>query len=160
MSLYYVFTVIESHDGQQPKNLSEANEKNFSGCLQKEVFFDTFTKKEIFWHKNGELHRDNDLAAYFRFTDGILTEQEWYKEGVLHRENNMVARDWCYLKQWVVNGKLHRTNGPAEIEIHYTQDSSIEYKTWYIDNIEYSEDDYWNNPLVLQYKLSKILGIK
>ena len=160
MSLYYVFTVIESHDGQQPKNLSEANEKNFSGCLQKEVFFDTFTKKEIFWYKNGKLHRDNDLAAYFRFNEGQLTEQEWYKEGELHRDNNMIARDWYDLKQWIVHGKLHRTDGPAEIEIHHTKDSIEEYKTWYIDDTEYSIEEYWNHPTVVEYKLNEILGKK
>lgn len=47
----------------------------------------------------------------------------------------------------------HRLNGPA-IEYDYGG-----YKGWYIEGKEYTEEQFWNHPLVVENKFNKILEL-
>jgi hypothetical protein len=59
----------------------------------------------------------------------------WYLNGKLHRTDGP-AIEWANdSKSWWMNGEYHRTNGPA---IEYANGS----KFWYINGIEYSEEDF------------------
>ena len=49
------------------------------------------------------------------------------------------------------HGAFHRLDGPAIIW-------SSGYASYYVNNVEYSEQEYWNHPLVIAYKLEKILS--
>jgi hypothetical protein len=55
-----------------------------------------------YWYKNGEFHRDNDLAAII-FSNG---NKYWYKNGEFHRDNDLpaviLARSGR--KKWYKNG--------------------------------------------------------
>jgi hypothetical protein len=66
--------------------------------------------------------------------------KRWILNGKLHREDGP-ALEYCEgIKAWYINGKRHRTDGPA---IERT-DGSIE---WWLDNKWYSTKDEWFNLL-------------
>jgi hypothetical protein len=68
-----------------------------------------------------------------------LTEKQWvnFNDSKLHRENNLPAVERSSgTKFWYLNGKLHRTDGPA-IERF---DGFNKY--WYLDNQEYPEQNF------------------
>lgn len=113
---------------------------------------------DIIWYKDGKYHRDNDLPAYEE-KEGT---QAWYVHGKLHRENDSPAiirangtKEWFFNnvhhrdnnlpaieyadgdKVWYVHGKLHRENGPA-------YESEEEGNEWWIENIQYSEEEFNN----------------
>ena len=75
------------------------------------------TSKKIYgdhyWHKNGLLHRDNDLPAVIH-RDGT---KQWYQNGLLHRDNDLPAMIYSNgSKCWYQNDLLHRENDlPAGI---------------------------------------------
>jgi len=80
----------------------------------------TDEKKE--WHKNGELHRENDKPAVICYNG----TKKWYINGKLHRENDLPAIETCYgHKEWYKNGELHRENDKPAVE--YANGD----KTWY-----------------------------
>lgn len=55
------------------------------------------------WYKNGQLHRDSDEPS-------VVTgnTSKWYKNGLLHRENNLPAVITDKRREWHVNGQLIR----------------------------------------------------
>jgi len=53
------------------------------------------------------------------------------------------------------NGKKHCLTGPAT-EIMNVSGIIINKQYW-IDNVPYSEQEYWQHPKVVEYKLNKIL---
>jgi len=63
---------------------------------------------------------------------------------------------WCedntcvYSVEWTKNYSLHRIGGPAKIFFDKEMMFCIEGES-------YSEKEYWNNPLVIQHKLNRIL---
>lgn len=56
----------------------------------------------------------------------------------------------CFFK----NGKLHRLDGPA---IFHFNGWPSHWDDYYIDGTEYSEEEFWNHPLVMANKLKSIL---
>lgn len=57
--------------------------------------------------------------------------------------------EYCFIK-----GKIcHRLDGPA------ITSKSLLFSYYFINDIEYSEKQYWNHPLVVEYKLNKILKL-
>lgn len=79
------------------------------------------------WHKDGKLHRDDDLPAVIYDSDYQL----WYKEDRLHRDNDLPAvKNYDGTQMWYKEGKLHRDNDlPAYISnktvVWYTNDIKI-----------------------------------
>jgi len=53
------------------------------------------------------------------------------------------------------NKKPHRINGPARISIGPQKT----YNFFYIDSRCYSEEKYWNHPLVIKNKLNSIINL-
>ena len=61
--------------------------------------------------------------------------REWYLNGKLHREDGPALDRVNGTKSWWLNGQLHREDGPA---IEYPYGS----KCWYLNGIAYSEEDF------------------
>lgn len=69
-----------------------------------------------FWHKNGELHRDNDEpATRMKYYSGEI--KQWYKYGKRHRDNDEPAiisfdgkNNTNPNKEWWNHGQRHRDN--------------------------------------------------
>lgn len=87
-------------------------------------------------------HREDDLPArIFEGNNSDCGFMEWYQHGKLHRENDKPALIWDYGCEWWINGVRHRENGPAIF-------NSTDYNTgkndkkWFLDGIEYSEDEF------------------
>ena len=60
----------------------------------------------------------------------------WWLNGKLHRTNGPAVEDVDGNKAWYLNGKYHREDGPA---IEYADGT----KAWFLNGKEYSESDYW-----------------
>ena len=58
----------------------------------------------------------------------------WMKHGEVHRVGMPAAKFKGGGQTWALNGVYHRLDGPAVI--------AKNHKLWYIDGIEYSEDDF------------------
>lgn len=88
----------------------------------------------------------------------------WYKKGVFHRDEidsktglSLPAIDWGKGSiEWYIKGKLHKLDGPAR---QYNDGR----KSWYINNQEIKEEDFYNHPLVIihqeKMKLEKNISI-
>ena len=71
--------------------------------------------------------------------DGLNIDKDgtkhWYLNGKRHRTDGPAIEYSDGTKYWYLNGKHHRTDGPA-----------VEYSTgdkrWYINGIKLSEEDY------------------
>jgi len=61
--------------------------------------------------------------------------KSWYLNGKLHRTDGPAVEHANGHKWWCLNDKLHRTDGPA---IEWADGS----KFWYINGIQYSEEDF------------------
>lgn len=53
---------------------------------------------------------------------------------------------------WYQNDMLHRLDGPSRFDPYHP-----EYDEYHIKDEEYTRQEYWNHPLVLEYKLNKII---
>lgn len=67
---------------------------------------DSNNKYDCFWHKHGQLHRDNDKPAH----DGLYI-QEWYQNGLRHRSCDKPAVIDGTLYIWYQYGKKYRGGG-------------------------------------------------
>lgn len=77
----------------------------------------------------------------------------WFIKGKkYHRKDGPALIFDDGIKIWYENDKRHRLDGPAYI------DSKNKNEYW-IDDIKYDEEDYWQHPLVVKNKLSSILNI-
>jgi hypothetical protein len=83
----------------------------------------TGTLTHIHYYKNGQPHRIGGPAMQDWWSNGVLEHEAWYVEGKQHRDNNKPALIWMdtsgdfsTLEQYFSQGRLHRTDGPAEIE--------------------------------------------
>lgn len=56
-------------------------------------------------------------------------------------------------KAWLINGRRHRIDGPAYVNI------KSDFNLFFVEGKEYTKEDYWNHPLVVEYKLKSILDI-
>lgn len=62
---------------------------------------------DIFWYRNGKLHRENGPAIEFANGD-----KHWYINGKLHREDGPAIEDAINgIEKWYKNGELYRENG-------------------------------------------------
>jgi len=71
--------------------------------------------------------------------------------GKLHREDGPAATLDNGQKEWYVNNELHRVGGPAK-----------EFgcgKFYYLYGIRYSVENYWKHPLLIEYQLNRILEL-
>jgi hypothetical protein len=66
------------------------------------------------------------------YTDGTV---EWLLDGKLHREDGPAIEYANGTKQWWLDGKLHREDGPA---IEW----SIGTKQWWLDGEEYTKEEF------------------
>ncbi len=66
-------------------------------------------------------------------------------EGNLSRiEGPAVVTRWR--KEWYQNHKLHRVGGPAVERV------TGRYNQWWINDVQYTEVDYWQHPDVVAHK--------
>jgi hypothetical protein len=74
--------------------------------------------------------------------------KRWFNElGQCHRLDGPAAEYPSGLKEWWVDGKLHRLDGHA-IEWY-------SYKEWWIDGVELTQQEFERHPLVVFYRLSE-----
>lgn len=88
----------------------------------------------------------------------------WIKPGkIIYREDGpsvITIRENTTMKYWIQNFRVgqpryHRLDGPAVLK--ESQSEPI-IKYFYINGCPiHKEEDYWNHPLVIQYKLDEIL---
>lgn len=64
-----------------------------------------------------------------------------------------------YRITYMLDGKWHRVDGPADFTIDYITKISVRTQYWINDHKINSEEDYWNHPLVMKNKLNSILAI-
>ena len=84
--------------------------------------------------------------CYVKHPDSI----RWYKNGRLHREDGPALIDVGETEYWFTNGILHRLDVPAVVY------KTGNYQYW-INYCVLSAHDFWNHPRVLIHKLNKIL---
>lgn len=114
--------------------------KNYSG------FLFVFSESSLYHFKDGKIHQDDDKPAVVTETN----EKFWYQNNALHRVNNPAIIELGF-EHWYLNGKRHRIGGPS----FYGQG----YKPkWYVDNLEYDEEEYWRLPQLIEHKLNSIVG--
>ena len=61
--------------------------------------------------------------------------KEWYLNGKFHREDGPAVEGTSGYKAWLLNDKLHREDGPAV-------ESPSGYKAWYLNGVEYTEEEF------------------
>ena len=61
-------------------------------------------------------------------------DKQWTLNGKLHRTDGPAVEGAFGSKYWYINGELHRTDGPAV--------EGYGYKAWWLNNIEYSHKDW------------------
>ena len=87
----------------------------------------------------------NDRPTFDR-----VGNKRWYKNGQLHRIDGPAVKRIDGTEEWYQNGKFHRLDGPA-VEL-FNGDTY-----WYIADIEYTEGEFNNHPLVL---LNRFVNIR
>jgi hypothetical protein len=88
----------------------------------------TDERGNVFWYKDGLLHRDGDLPA-IEYSSG---KKMWYQFGLKHRDN-APAVIWADRSEiWFRHGLRHREGGPAE--------DFGDSKRWYRDGLLHRED--------------------
>lgn len=91
--------------------------------------------------------------SYVQYYSSIC--KGWYKNGKLHREDGpAIIRLSDKTEIWYFEGRRHRIGGPAQT---YFQDLETKIKIFMLNEEYFSEKNYWKHPLVLEYKLNKIL---
>jgi len=76
----------------------------------------------------------------------------WFKNGKLNNETGPALIYENGTSYWCIDGLNHRLDGPAVY-------SFTEIIAFYIKGKKYLEQEYWNHPLVIEYKLNNILSI-
>ena len=86
-----------------------------------------------YWYLNGKLHRTDGPAI--EYSNG---DKEWFLNGVYHRVNGpaIICVNVYNYTAYFIHGKRHRLDGPAR------EWREIYKKEWYINNKEYTEEDY------------------
>ena len=63
-------------------------------------------------------------------------DKEWYINDKLHREDGPAVEFADGYKAWYINGNRHREDGPA---VQYADGDKI----WYLNDKQYNEKEYW-----------------
>jgi hypothetical protein len=82
-----------------------------------------------------------------RTTEYANGNREWYLDGKLHREDGPAVEYASGSRYWYLNGKLHREDGPAVEGI----DGS---RRWWINDVKYTEEEFEQELLVRKWGLS------
>jgi len=107
-----------------------------------------FNNKTEWYNSNNKLDRDDGPAV--EYVDGMKC---WYKNGKLHRDDGPAYVHSNGYKSWWKNGLLHRENGPA-IECANGE------KSYYLEDIEYSKEEYYNKINSYNNKIIEVDGKK
>jgi len=65
-------------------------------------------------------------------------DKEWYLNGKLHREDGPAIEYVDGDKEWWLNGQRHREDGPA-IELYFYDID----KRWWLNGKEYTQEEHW-----------------
>jgi len=99
---------------------------------------------------------ESDMKIPGNFTghckDLMFGTEYWYVEGLLHRLDGPAILYQSGVKYWYKHGEKHREDGPCEE--HYDG-----YKIYCLNGIYYTEEEYYEHPLVFKHKLNSILSL-
>jgi hypothetical protein len=79
-------------------------------------------------------------------------DKEWYLNGKKHRDDGPAVELKNGGKHWHLNGQRHRIDGPA---IEYANG----YKSWYLNGTKYSQEE-WFEMLSEENKLEMIWNLR
>lgn len=79
---------------------------------------------DIFWIKNGMIHRDDGPARVTKYGG-----KQWYVNDKRHRIDGP-AVEWTGTKEWWFNGVMHRDDGPAYESVHGESTYKTGVKIW------------------------------
>ena len=80
----------------------------------------------------------------------VGNRKEWFLNYKLHREDGPAIEHVNGYKAWLINGQHHRVDGPAII--YHSGD-----KEWWLNDIEYSEDQYQQE--IIKIKLNRLIEL-
>lgn len=124
-------------------------------------YYDEDDKKHIleieYFDEDGKTHHDTKPAFTAFFKNGAVMMESWAKHGELHRENGPAQKRYTIdgildSERYARNGKVHRIDGPA-FTSHYRHGGALVY--YFLEGVEYTEEEYWELDAVKQYKISK-----
>ena len=95
---------------------------------------------------DGKYHREDGPAV--EYSDG---SKSWYIHGERHREDGPACEYSCGTKWWYKHGKAHREDGPA-------YEKANGYKYYWLEDIEYTEKEYWKK--IKELKKCKLFKLK
>lgn len=102
-----------------------------------------------------DFHGQCYITAFFPDTPATV----WYEHGIEHRLDGPALVHDDGSEFWRRHGLTHRLDGPAAI---WSNESYIkEYrgmKIYYLHDEQFSEEEYWQHPLVQEHKLRRILN--
>ena len=70
----------------------------------------------------------------------VKRDKEWYLNGKLHRKDGPAVERATGTKHWYLNGKLHREDGPA---CEYSSGD----KAWYLNDKYFAYQEEWKKAL-------------
>jgi hypothetical protein len=73
---------------------------------------------------------------YTGIVDFPLGTRQYHLNGKIHRENGPAIELYTGDKIWYLNGKLHRIDGPAI-------DFFVGRKEWWLEGIKYSQEEWF-----------------
>jgi hypothetical protein len=95
-------------------------------------------------NNRGKYHRTDGPA--YEYSNG---SKYWYINGLRHRTDGPAIEN-IYGKHWYINGKRHREDGPA-----------VEWnngvRSWYLNNIYYSEEEFHKE--IIKLKLKRLIEL-
>jgi hypothetical protein len=101
---------------------------------------------------------------YVSYYDNNNKEYEtWYDGETIHRIDgpaHITYFQWelIHYEIWIQNGIYHRLDGPAMTK--YQKDGTIYYKQYWIRDIQYNKETYYNHPDVIEYQLNKLINLQ
>lgn len=111
---------------------------------------------EVNFIVNANFHPSLNGWFYVKRYNGFGEANIHLKDGKLHNDINFPALIFKDSFGWYKNGNRHRLDGPCIIHGFST---SKPYKVFAIEDVDFTEQAYWNHPLVIKNKLDKILKL-
>lgn len=125
--IYRVETIMHQGSGKLwiERFYNSDGRQERAGGLPSEITYceDTGLPRSYMWHRNGDLHRNDDLPAVLNLDPetGQHIRETYVVDGLPHRVGDKPAEiewDWngkVVLERYYYRGQVHRENGPAEI---------------------------------------------
>jgi len=92
------------------------------------------------WYVDGKKHREDGPAIEHGTQIGTpeehLTEQHWFQNDVHHRIGGPAAIREDMYEIWLVNGKKHRTDGPAMVSVNGNDREEV----WFLEDMEVTRE--------------------